>query len=176
MWKLNKVQVIYPTHWHRNWGEGTEGPGPLNISPSRLYLYFFPISKLVTDINLFPFINSNTCSANRCIFTYALGTWRLQIVSMRQTSFVKTTSSVGCVGGESNAPVDSNAGEPTRPWTSGIDCFGAEDATSVESSTGEPSRPSCAATFVSQEQQCKGGCCRSMTDFTACHPTLAELP
>ena len=38
-----------------------------------------------------------------------------------------------CVGAESNAPVDSNAGEPSR-CTSDI-----EDGTSVESSTDEPS-------------------------------------
>ena len=51
-------------------------------------------------------------------------------MSMRQMSllgFVKSTSSTGCVGRESNVPVDSNTGEPTRPCTSGIDCFGAED-------------------------------------------------
>ena len=94
---------------------------------------------------------------------------------MRQTSFVKSTSSIGCVGGESNVPVDFNPGKPTRLFTSGIDCFGAEDGTSVESSTGEPSRPSYTATFVSQEQQCTSDCCRSMTEITACHPTLAEL-
>ena len=40
------------------------------------------------------------------------------------------TRLLGCVGAESNAPVDSNAGEPTRPCTSGIDCFGAEDGKS----------------------------------------------
>ena len=60
---------------------------------------------------------------------------------MRQTSllgFVKGTSSIGCVGAESNAPVDSNAGEPSR-CTSGIEYFCAEDGTSVESSIGEPS-------------------------------------
>ena len=60
---------------------------------------------------------------------------------MRQTSllgFVKNTSSIGCVGAENNAPVDSNAGEPSR-CTSDIEYFGAEDGTSVESSTGEPS-------------------------------------
>ena len=68
--------------------------------------------------------------------------------------FVKSTSSIGCVGTESNAPIDSNAGEPTRPCTSGIDYFGAEDGSSVESSTIEPSRSSCAATLVPQEQQC----------------------
>ena len=50
-------------------------------------------------------------------------------------------------GAESNAPVDSKAGEPTRPCTCGINCFGAENGTSVKSSTSEPSRPSCAATF-----------------------------
>ena len=94
---------------------------------------------------------------------------------MSLLGFVKSASSIGCVDAESNVPADSNAGEPTRPCTSGIDCFGAEDGTSVKSSTGEPSRPSCAATFVSQEQQCTGDCCRSMTATTACHPTLAEL-
>ena len=53
-------------------------------------------------------------------------------MSMRQTSilgFVKSTSRVGCVGGESNAPVDFNVGKPTRLCTSGIDCFGVEDGT-----------------------------------------------
>ena len=40
--------------------------------------------------------------------------------------FVKSTSSIGCVGAESNVPIDSNAWEPTRPCTSGIDYFGAE--------------------------------------------------
>ena len=77
-------------------------------------------------------------------------------MSMRQMSlqgFVKSTSSIVCVGTESNAPVDSNAGEPIRPCTRGIDYFGAEDGTSVESSTGKPSRPSCAAPLVPQEQQ-----------------------
>ena len=52
----------------------------------------------------------------------------------------KSTSSIGCVGAESNALVDSNAGEPSR-CTSGIKYFGTEDGTSVESSTGEPSKP-----------------------------------
>ena len=51
------------------------------------------------------------------------------------TKLVKSTSSIDCVGGESNAPIDSNAEEPIRPCTSGIDCLGAEDGTSVESST-----------------------------------------
>ena len=64
---------------------------------------------------------------------------------------VKSTCSIGCVGAESNAPVDSNAGEPTRPSTSGIDYFDAEDGISVESSTGDPSSPSCATTLVPQE-------------------------
>ena len=45
---------------------------------------------------------------------------------------MKSTSSIGCVCAECNAPVDYNAGELTRLCTSGIDCFGAED----ESSTG----------------------------------------
>ena len=49
--------------------------------------------------------------------------------------FVESTSSIGCVGAESNAPIDSNAWEPTRPCTSGIDYFGAEDGTSMESTT-----------------------------------------
>ena len=71
-------------------------------------------------------------------------------MSMRQTSFVKSTSSMA---EKAMHPVAFNAGEPTRPYTSGIDCFGAEDGTSVESSTGEIPRPSCAATFLSQEQQ-----------------------
>ena len=68
-----------------------------------------------------------------------------KLLSMRQMSFVKTTSSIGCADRESNAPVDFNSGEPTRPCTSGTDCFGSEDVTSVEFSTGEHSRPSCAA-------------------------------
>ena len=58
----------------------------------------------------------------------------------------QTRLCIGCVGAESNASVDSNTGESTRPCTSGIDYFGAEDGTSCESSTGDPSRPSCAAT------------------------------
>ena len=58
----------------------------------------------------------------------------------------QTRLCIGCVGAESNAPVDSNTGESTRPCTSGIDYFGAEDSTSCESSTGDPSRLSCAAT------------------------------
>ena len=62
-------------------------------------------------------------------------------MSMRQTSFVKSTSSMA---EKAMHPVAFNAGEPTRPYTSGIDCFGAEDGTSVESSTGEIPRPSCA--------------------------------
>ena len=78
-------------------------------------------------------------------------------MSMRQTfllglGFVKSISSIGCIGRESNALVDFNTGEPTRPCTSGIDRFGTEGGTSVESSTGESSRPT---TFVSQ-QQCAG--------------------
>ena len=52
--------------------------------------------------------------------------------------FVKSTSSIGCVGAESNAPVDFNAGGSSR-CTSGIEYFGAEHGTSIESSTGEPS-------------------------------------
>ena len=56
-------------------------------------------------------------------------------------SLVKTTSSIGCIGRESNAPVDFKAGEPTRPCTTGLDCFGTEDGTSIESSTGEPVVP-----------------------------------
>ena len=55
---------------------------------------------------------------------------------MIQTStlsrFVKSTSSIGCVGGEDNAPVDFYK----AMYTSGIDCFGAENG-SVESSTVE---------------------------------------
>ena len=35
--------------------------------------------------------------------------------------FVKSTSSIGCVGAENNAPVDSNTEEPTRP------CIHAEE-------------------------------------------------
>ena len=38
---------------------------------------------------------------------------------MRQTSllgFVKSTSSIGCVGGESNAPADSNTGETIQGY------------------------------------------------------------
>ena len=67
-------------------------------------------------------------------YMHASCIWWLQIMWMRQMSllgFVKSTSSIGCVGAENNAPVDSNAGEPTRPCTSGIDCFGAEDGTSI---------------------------------------------
>ena len=63
-------------------------------------------------------------------------------MSMRQMSllgFVKSASSIGCVGTGNNASVNCNAGEPTRLCTSGIDYFGAQDGTSVESSTGEPS-------------------------------------
>ena len=46
--------------------------------------------------------------------------------------FVKSTSSIGCVGAETNVPVDSNAGEPTRPCTSGIGYFSAEGRTFVQ--------------------------------------------
>ena len=66
---------------------------------------------------------------------HALCTWWLLDETNVLTGVVKSSSSIGCVGAESNAPVDSNAEEPTRPCTSGIDCFGAEDGTSVESST-----------------------------------------
>ena len=79
-------------------------------------------------------------------------------MSLRQTSllgFVKSTSSISCVGAESNALVDSNAGKPSR-CTSGIEYFGAEDG---KSSTGEPSRPSCATPLVPQEQHCTGDWC-----------------
>ena len=69
-------------------------------------------------------------------------------VSAPMLGFVKSTFSIGCVGTESNAPVDSNAGEPTRQCTSGKGYFGTEDGTSVESSTGEPSKSSCAAPLV----------------------------
>ena len=65
---------------------------------------------------------------------------------------LKSTSSIGCVSAESNAPIYSNAGEPKRPCTSGTDYSGAEDGITVESSTGDSSRPSCAATLVPQEQ------------------------
>ena len=57
--------------------------------------------------------------------------WWLQIMPMRQMfllGFVKSTSTIGCVGAESNAPVDSNAGGPSW-YTSGIEYFGAEDGT-----------------------------------------------
>ena len=87
---------------------------------------------------------------------------------MRQTSllrFVKSSSSIGCVGAESNAPVDSNAGEPSR-CTSGIEYFGAEDGTSVKFSTGEPS--------------CKAQLCRSFSTKSSSVQVigvaLAELP
>ena len=117
-------------------GVGTRGVGgaggaraPPNILPSRIFI-------LAAQIAVY-YMTCMPRARGGC--------------SMRQTSlllgFVKCTSSIGSVGAESNAPVHSNAGEPTRPCTSGIDCFGAEDGTSVESSTGEPSRPSCAATF-----------------------------
>ena len=84
-------------------------------------------------------------------------TWWLRRRLYYSLGFVKSTCSIGCVGAQSNAPVYSNAGEPTRPCTSGIDYFGA--VTSVVSSTGNPSRPSCAANLVPQEQQCAGDCC-----------------
>ena len=67
---------------------------------------------------------------------------------MSLLSFVKGTSSIGCVGAESNAPVDSIAGELSR-CIFGIEYFGAEDGTTVESSTGEPS--------------CKAQLCRSFS-------------
>ena len=73
--------------------------------------------------------------------------------------FVKSTSSIGCDGAESNAPVYSNSGEHKRPCTSGINYFGAEDGTSVKSSTCDPSRPSCPTTLEPQQQQCTGDCC-----------------
>ena len=64
----------------------------------------------------------------------------------------KGTSSIGCVGTESNAPVDSNAGELCR-CTSDKEYFGAEDGTFVESSTGEPSCNAqlCRSSLVPQE-------------------------
>ena len=79
----------------------------------------------------------------------------------------RSTSSIGCVGAESNALVDSNAGEPSR-CTSGIKYFGAEDGTSIESSiqsTGELS--------------CKAQLCRSFSTPRAAKVigvVLAELP
>ena len=90
-------------------------------------------------------------------------------MSIRQTSFMKTTSSIGCVDGESNAPVDSNAGEPTRPCTSGIDCFGAEDGTSRRQVVPLLLYPKSSSVPVI-------ACCTSRKETTACHPTLAELP
>ena len=89
-------------------------------------------------------------------------------MSIRQTSllgFVKSTSSISCVGAESNALVDSNTGKPSR-CTSGIEYFGAEDG---KSSTGEPSRPSCATPLVPQEQQCTGDWC------SACRIALERI-
>ena len=87
---------------------------------------------------------------------------------MRQMSllgFVKSTSSIGCVGTESNAPVGSNTGEPSR-CTSGIEYFGTEDGTSIESNTGEPS--------------CKAQLCRSFSiqssSVQVIGVALAELP
>ena len=65
---------------------------------------------------------------------HAHGTCILKVLTRR---FVKSCCSRGCVGAESNATVDSNAGE----LTSGIDYFGAKNGTSVESSTGDLSRP-----------------------------------
>ena len=116
-------------------------------------------------------------SADHCTLhhMHALCTWYMYIdeTNFLTRCFVKSTSSIGQVGAESNALVDSNAGEPTRPCTCGIDYFGAEDGTSVDSSTGKPSRPSCAATLVPQEQQCTGDCC------SACRialETVSECP
>ena len=72
----------------------------------------------------------------------------------------KVPQGIGCVGAESNAPVDSNAGEPSR-CTSAKEYFGAEDGTSIESSTGEPSCNAqlCRSSLVPQEQQCTGDWC-----------------
>ena len=98
-------------------------------------------------------------------------TWWLQ---MRQTSllgFVKGTSSIGCVGAESNAPVGSNAGEPSR-CTSGIEYFGAEDGTVYPSSpvlVNLHASPSCATPLVPQEQQCTGDWC------SACRIALERI-
>ena len=64
-------------------------------------------------------------------------------MSMRRTSllgFVKSNSSIGCVGAESNAPMLGISGEPTRPCTSDINCSGAEYGAFIESGTGELSK------------------------------------
>ena len=60
-----------------------------------------------------------------CIL-HAHGTCILKVLTRR---FVKSCCSRGCVGAESNATIDSNAGE----LTSGKDYFGAKNGTSVES-------------------------------------------
>ena len=73
------------------------------------------------------FINIHTCSADHCILCMPRARGGCL---MRQTSLLGFYS-IGCVGREEYAPVDSNAGEPTRSCTSGIDCFGAEDGASV---------------------------------------------
>ena len=70
--------------------------------------------------------------------------WWLRRCRYYSLGFVKSTSSIGCVDAESNAP----AGEPRRPRTSGIDYFGVEDGTSVESSNAQ-----LAATLVPQALQ-----------------------
>ena len=80
--------------------------------------------------------------------------------------FIKSTSSIGCVGAESNAPVDSNAGGPSR-CTSGIKYFGADDGTSVLVNL--HARPSCAAPLVPQKQQCTGDW------YSACRIALERI-
>ena len=72
----------------------------------------------------------------------------VHVVATKRTG----TSSIGCVDAESKAPVDSNAGEPSR-CTSDKEYFGAEDDTFVESSIGEPSCNAqlCRSSLVPQE-------------------------
>ena len=93
-------------------GEGSVSDRTLNSMASRKLLKLY-----CTYLN-----RSNSAEIRLSFLVHSLG-------------FVKSTSNIGCVGAERNAPVYSNIREPTRPCTSGIDYFGAEDGTTVKSST-----------------------------------------
>ena len=99
------VKLVYISRARYSIGVGTGGQGgqgPPNI--------------LAQDV-----INIHTCSVDRCL--YIVGCMlhaRGGCIDVHYSlGFVKSTSSIGFVGAESNAPVYSNAGEPTRRCTSG---------------------------------------------------------
>ena len=83
-------------HKCRNWGvRGGQGP------------QYFSLETLLIFIHA---VQIDTC----LMHVMAAST------SLLLTSFVKSTTSIGCVSAESNVQVYSNAEEPTRPY---IDYF-----------------------------------------------------